>query len=100
VRFKVAGSSLYAKAWPAASPEPAVWQVTATDTELAAPGGVGLRTFTGSGNTSTLPMTVAFDDFTISDTQTFTVTRSVNGVSKSHAAGTPVSLAYPAIASL
>ncbi|WP_432182029.1 hypothetical protein [Streptomyces sp. NBC_00063] len=35
-----------------------------------------------------------------SDPQVFTVTRSVNGVVKSHAAGTAVSLAHPAIASL
>jgi hypothetical protein len=54
----------------------------------------------GSASTQTLPVTASFDNFQITDAQRFTVTRSVNGVIKSHAAGAPVSLAYPAIASL
>lgn len=35
-----------------------------------------------------------------SSPQTFTVTRSVNGISKSHEAGAAVSLAYPAYLAL
>lgn len=100
VRFRVSGSTLSARYWLASDAEPGAWQVTATDTELAAPGGVGLRSFVGSSNTSVLPVTVAYDDFQITDRQAFTVVRSVNGVVKSHAAGSPVGLAYQSIASL
>ncbi|QDH92121.1 hypothetical protein PP629_gp16 [Streptomyces phage Dubu] len=102
VRFKVEGSALMARAWKEGSQEPDVWQVTATDTDPLVPasGGIGLRSFIGSSNTNTLPVTVAFDDYSISDAQAFTVTRSVNGVTKPHAAATPVGLAFPAVASL
>ncbi len=42
IRVRAVGSSLMAKAWPAASPEPTAWMVTATDTTLAA-GRCGVR---------------------------------------------------------
>lgn len=100
VRLRVNGSTLSARHWLASGPEPTSWFITATDTALAAPGGVGLRSFVGSSNTSALPVTVAYDDFAITDSQSFTVVRSVNGVVKPHPAGSSVGLAHPAIASL
>jgi hypothetical protein len=42
IRVRAVGSSLMAKAWPAASPEPAAWTVTATDGSLAT-GRCGMR---------------------------------------------------------
>ncbi|MFE4718247.1 hypothetical protein ACFRLW_17765, partial [Streptomyces sp. NPDC056728] len=100
LRLQVTGSTLQAKCWQRGTSEPAAWQITTTDVDLTAAGSVGCRSLVGSTSTQTLPVTASFDNFQITDTQTFTVTRSVNGVSKSHAAGTPVSLANPAIASL
>ncbi|MFE7017691.1 hypothetical protein ACFVAQ_45810, partial [Streptomyces sp. NPDC057651] len=99
-RFQVTGSTLQAKCWQRGTPEPAAWQITTTDADLTAAGAVGCRSLVGSTSTQTLPVTASFDNFQITDSQTFTVTRSMNRVTKSHATGTPLSLAYPAIASL
>ncbi|MGW6481327.1 hypothetical protein ACWGDS_26100 [Streptomyces sp. NPDC055059] len=101
VRLRVEGASVMARFWRAQDVEPSVWHATATDTDPLVPasGGVGLRSFIGSTNTNTLPVSLTFDNFQI-DAQLFTVTRSVTGVIKSHAAGTALSLAHPAIASL
>ncbi|MHC5259913.1 hypothetical protein ACYSUO_18705 [Streptomyces sp. UC4497] len=102
IRFRVEGSALMARAWKDGSPEPAVWHVEATDSDPLVPasGGVGLRSYISNTNTNALPVTIAYDDFQITDSQTFTVTRSVNGVNKPHAARTALALAHPAIASL
>jgi hypothetical protein len=54
-----------------------------------------VRSVLGSGNTNTLPFTFAYDNFQLTDPQTLTVTRSVNGVTKSHSAGADVRLANP-----
>jgi hypothetical protein len=43
---------------------------------------------------------MAFDDFTVVTPQLFTVARSVNGITKSHAAGADVQLANPMIIAL
>jgi hypothetical protein len=93
VRLQVQGSTLRAKAWSATAAEPAAWQVTATDTDITAPGTVGVRSYVASSNTNPLPLIVEFDDFAID--QKATVERSVNGVSKGHAAGQDVRLATP-----
>lgn len=100
LRLQVTGSTLQAKCWQRGTLEPDAWQITTTDTDLTAVGSVGCRSLVGSTSTQTLPVTASFDNFQILDAQTFTVTRSVNGVVKPHAAGTPVSLAFPAVASL
>lgn len=52
IRLSVDGSSLRAKAWLASTAEPTSWQLTATDTSLAAGTNVGVadRLETGSGN--------------------------------------------------
>jgi len=42
LRFRVVGTTLYAKVWAAASPEPSTWTITATDASLAS-GQAGLR---------------------------------------------------------
>lgn len=101
LRLRIKGQTLSARAWPASSPEPSGWQVSVQDTSLPGPGTVGLRSFIGNSNTNTLPLTVRYNDFAAADgAQAFTVTRSVNGVIKSHPAGAAVRLAHTAIASL
>ncbi|WP_432164859.1 hypothetical protein [Streptomyces sp. bgisy031] len=102
IRFRVEGSALSARVWVATAPEPSVWHATVTDADplVAAAGGVGFRSFIGTANTNALPVLTPVDDFQISDSQVFAVTRSVNGVTKSHTARTPVSLAHPAVVSL
>jgi PKD repeat protein len=67
VRFQVSGTSpttLKVKVWAAASPEPAAWTITATDTSsgLQAAGAVGLTTYL-SGSTTNAPTTVKFSNF-------------------------------------
>jgi hypothetical protein len=100
IRLRVEGNAIMARAWRTQDAEPGGWQVTATDTDLPAAGGVGVRTFISTTNTNTLPVAVPWDDFQITNAQKFNVTRSANGVVKSHAAGESVALARPAIVSL
>lgn len=92
LRFSVQGTTLRARMWPAASTEPDTWQVTATDPDITVPDDVGIRTLTGA--VTNLPITFSFDNIT-SLPQQATVTRSMNGVVKSHAAGAAVSLSTP-----
>ncbi|RPE40279.1 hypothetical protein EDD90_3315 [Streptomyces sp. Ag109_O5-1] len=100
LRFQLWGSLLRAKAWaPATDGEPP-WLLTTTDTALTVAGSVGARTVLDATNTNTLPVTFTFDGFQVTSPQTFTVTRSINGVVKAHNAGEPVSLAFPTILSL
>jgi PKD repeat protein len=67
VRFQVSGTSpttLKVKVWAAASPEPATWTISTTDTStgLQAAGAVGLTTYL-SGSTTNAPTTVKFNSF-------------------------------------
>lgn len=95
IRLQVIGTTLRAKAWPVADPEPVAWQTSTTDSDLTAAGSIGVRSILASGNTNTLPVTVSYDNVALLNPQTFTVTRSINGVSKSHLSGQPISLAHP-----
>lgn len=65
VRFSVQGSTLRARVWPAASPEPAGWQVTTTDTDITAAGAVGMRTLVRAAQTNPLPVLFRFDDLVV-----------------------------------
>ncbi|MFJ3037708.1 hypothetical protein [Streptomyces tendae] len=96
MRFQVTGSTLRAKAWPASGFEPNAWQVIADDTSITTCAFLGLRSIPSTGNTNVNPE-IRYDDVTVIGPQTYTVTRSVNGVTKTHAAGTSVALAYPAV---
>lgn len=95
IRLQVIGSTLRAKAWLASDNEPPVWHTSTTDSDLTAAGSIGVRTILSSANTNTLPVTVSYDNFALQNPQTFTVTRSINGVSKAHSTGQPISLAHP-----
>ncbi|MFC8176522.1 hypothetical protein [Streptomyces sp. NPDC057325] len=94
VRLSAQGTALAAKVWPRLSAEPSPWQVAATDASLTAPGVAGMRTVVGSTTTNPLPLNISFDNV-VSLPQQATVVRSINGISKAHAAGAAVSLTQP-----
>jgi hypothetical protein len=100
LRLSVIGSTLSAKCWQRGTKEPDAWQIVTTDPDLTAVGSVGCRSLVGSASTQTLPVTASFDNFTINNSQRFSVTRAMNGVTKAHSAGESVALSRPAIASL
>lgn len=99
VRFQGSGSALKAKVWTVGTVEPGAWQVEATDSSLSAAGSVGCRSISLTGNTNVNP-TVNYDNFKLVNPQTFTVTRSGNGVVKTHSAGADVRLAHPSYTAL
>jgi hypothetical protein len=99
VRFQVVGSTIRARIWALTDLEPGDWHLSTTDTAITSASNVGFRGFSNTGNTNVNPQ-ARFDNFKVVNPQTFTVTRSVNGVTKTHTAGTDVRLAYPAITAL
>ncbi|MEU0207340.1 hypothetical protein [Streptomyces canus] len=99
IRLQVKGSTIRCRAWAAATTEPGLWQIIVTDTSLTTGTAVGARSVRTSGNTNA-NLLANWDDFELLNPQRFTVTRSVNGVTKTHDAGTDVRLAHPATAAL
>jgi hypothetical protein len=99
LRFQVSGSTLRAKAWRASDQEPGVWHTETTDTALTTSDFIGLRSISSSSNSNVNPE-IRYDDLDLINPQTYTVTRSQNGVSKTHSAGAVVALAHPAYTSL
>ena len=63
IRMQVAGTIIRAKAWPAASAQPAGWQATATDMGLIGAGQIGIRTSVAAGNTNAKPVLATFDNY-------------------------------------
>ncbi|MEU9640950.1 hypothetical protein [Streptomyces sp. NPDC048188] len=95
VRARLTGHRVQVRVWPDGQQEPAAWHADQTITTGAIPAGdVGVTASTFGGNTNTNPA-VRFDDFRVVTPQLMTVDRSVNGIVKTHAVGTPVSLANP-----
>lgn len=99
LRFQGDGTALKARAWTASGTDPAGWQLEVTDSDLTAAGIVGCRSMRDTANTNA-NLVASFDNFALLNPQTFTVIRSINGVTKTHASGTDLRLAYPAYASL
>ncbi|NUO43725.1 MAG: hypothetical protein HOV82_17015 [Streptomyces sp.] len=99
VRFQVIGSTLRAKAWPSTDAEYGPWQIEVTDTDLTTSDFLGVRSISSSANTNVNPE-VRYDNVETISPQAFTVTRSVNGVTKAQSAGADVRLAYPAMTAL
>lgn len=100
LRFQVIGSTLQAKVWTQGTTEPGTWHASITDTDQISAGSVGVRSILDSANTNVLPLVFDIDNFQLLNPQTFTVTRSVNGIVKAQTAGTDVRLAYPTTISL
>jgi hypothetical protein len=99
LKFEVQGTTLRAKVWPTTFPEPGGWQITAVDSDLASGGLQGVRSVSVAGNTNVNPV-LRYDNLALYNPQTFTVTRSVNGVVKAQVAGEGVALTTPYIAGL
>ncbi|MEU5950520.1 hypothetical protein ABZ793_33965 [Micromonospora sp. NPDC047465] len=96
-RLQAFGAQLRAKAWPTSQPEPESWTATLTTTWLT-PGDLRFHAGLNSGNTNLLPVTVQWDDITMSNPQLVTLSaRSANGVRRSWPAGTQVDVWDPAI---
>lgn len=95
VRFQSVGNSFKAKAWVATDTEPPAWMVTAADSALGTAAQIGTRSVRTSSNTNAATVSVQYDNFNVISPQTLTVTRSINGVTKAHAAGADIRLAYP-----
>ncbi|MBO0917543.1 poly-gamma-glutamate hydrolase family protein [Streptomyces laculatispora] len=101
VRIQLVGTTLRANVWQDGTAEPPGWQLETTDTSLTAAGSVGMRGILSTTNTNALPVMTSWGDFTtLGTSQTFTVTRSVNGIVKPQSAGADVRLATPTIAAL
>jgi hypothetical protein len=101
IHFRVVNATVQAAMWPVAEPDmPRTWFIQATDTDRILPllpstaESVGVLAYTDGSNTNVNPQ-VRFQNFKLVDTQTMTVTRSVNGVVKPQVAGEAMSLAYP-----
>lgn len=99
-RFQIVGSALKAKAYLATDPEPADWNITAVDSTLSAAYSIGTRSIRVTGNTNAAGVAIQHDNFRVVRPQTFTVTRSINGVVKAQVAGEDLRLAFPTIAAL
>jgi hypothetical protein len=99
LRFQTSGSTLRAKAWPTSSMEPDVWHLATTDTSITTSVSLGLRSISASANTNVNPE-IRYQDLQVVNPQTFTVARSINGLTKAHSSGAAVALAHPAYTSL
>lgn len=95
MRFQGDGTALRAKIWLASATEPGTWLIDTTDASLTAAGSIGTRSQRATGNTNANAI-IRYDNFELVNPQTFTVTRSVNGIVKTHTAGTAISLNHPA----
>lgn len=63
MRFQVTGSRLRAKVWPVGIPETTTWDITVTDTALAAAGSTGVQSITGAASANTFPVTFSLDNY-------------------------------------
>ena len=99
VRLRIFGASLKTKAWNASDVETPEWQISTIDTSNTETDYIGTRSFASSANTDVNPV-ISYDNIRVVNPQTFTVTRSINGVVKAQVAGADVRLADPPILSL
>ena len=96
MRTKVAcyEDKIMGKVWPPDSPEPAYWQIVATDPDPIVSGHVGW--LHSRDLASGVVPTITVEDFRIDNPQKMTVQRGMDGVSRSWDAGTDVRLWTPA----
>jgi hypothetical protein len=100
MRVRITGHRVLIRVWPVDSVEPDVWHndQTITDTPIDS-GQIGTTVSTFAGNTNVSP-TIRVRDYQVENVQEMTVTRSINGVVRSHAAATGVQLARTTIVAL
>ncbi|GAA4439363.1 hypothetical protein [Phytohabitans houttuyneae] len=94
IGLKYFGTTLAAKAWKTTNPQPG-WLTVGQDDGLTTGTRIGFLTRRESGNTNGAT-NIDFDDFVAVAPQRLTVTRSTNGISKAHDAGTVIEVAEPA----
>lgn len=100
LRARVDGDRVRGRVWRDGTAEPGGWQIDQTiAASTIATGRAGVTASAFAGNTNVSP-SFSYDDFRIVSPQAFTVTRSVNGITKSHDAGSAVTLTSPAIVAL
>ncbi|MFC7817548.1 hypothetical protein ACFUTR_23240 [Streptomyces sp. NPDC057367] len=99
VRLQAIGTTVRTKLWLATDQEPDRWHITATDSSHTGAASIGTRSFRNTGNTNA-SLAMRFANFDLANPQTLTVIRSLNGVSKTHTAGTAVAVAHPAVIAL
>lgn len=112
VRTRIIGNRILARAWRQDLPsgagisldlrylEPPHWQIDReVTTDTIAAGRVGFSASTFAGYSGTNP-SMRFQMLSVETPQRFTVTRSINGVEKSHSAGTAISLDREAVVGL
>jgi hypothetical protein len=94
IRVQAIGSAIKAYAWAVATDaEPTGWQVTATDTDLTTGTLIGFRCRLTAGNTNVSPVLFSWDNLTVNQPQTFTV----SGVEHPISAGASVTVQQPII---
>ncbi|HET6504621.1 MAG TPA: hypothetical protein VFG87_28060 [Amycolatopsis sp.] len=96
IRFQGIGQALRGKIWLPAGTEPG-WNIDTTDSSLTT--GTNAGAF-ARNDTAVTTHVMSYDNFTVTNPQTFTVTRSVNGVSKAQSAGAAVKLWKPGVIAL
>jgi hypothetical protein len=95
LRVRLVGHTIQMKVWPVGQAEPIAWNHTETVvTNTIAAGQIGVTASSFAGLTN-VNLQLLYDAFEVVTPQQFTVVRSVNGISKAHASGTPVSLQNP-----
>ncbi len=94
VRLYAVGSTLQAKAWPAASSEPSTWDVDIVATHLTA-GSIRVRSIIPGGVTNVPPFSISWDNLSMTNPQIFTVTRTL---ALTHPAGSSLAVHRPLIA--
>ena len=62
LRFRLVGNVLSAKMWAAAGAEPTAWTASIVDSSISAAGPSGAQSVLSTTNTTTLPVTVNFDN--------------------------------------
>ena len=94
IALRFVGTAIAAKAWRDGQTEPG-WLTTGTDDNVPAGTRIGASTRRESGNTNGA-QNIDFDNLSARSPQVLTVTRSTNGVVKSHDVGAAVEVAEPA----
>ena len=100
IRSRIVGQTVQGRTWVDGTNEPGGWQVEQEITSSPVTSGlVGVTAARATSNTNSNP-SFQFDGFQIVTPQLMTVTRSVNGVVKSHSDAADVRLAEPMIVAL
>jgi len=99
VRCQSRAGRMRMKSWRQSMVEPHGWSFDITDTTHVM-GDLGFFSLLAGGNTNTKPVALEYADFRVVNIQEFAATRSVNGIAKTHPAGTAIRLWQPIVMGL